>query len=135
MARSLIDWVLFELSVLQMKKLKDGEESLLAIPASRSLNSAPMLSRFGSQSLHPRHPTVLSPHGNCSLGQKDKDCAHELFKHRFEARDVSSGARRDSLRRDVLETACGLQDVISSASASCCCCSFCCCCLFPCLLF
>ena len=37
-------------------------------------------------------PIYLSPHGNYSLGQKDKDCAHELFKHCFEAHDMSNGA-------------------------------------------
>ena len=41
--RRMIGWVLFELSVLKMKKLKDGEESLLVIPASRSLKGLLLL--------------------------------------------------------------------------------------------
>jgi hypothetical protein len=43
MARRLIGWVLFELPVLQMKKVKDGAESLLAIPARRSLKGLLLL--------------------------------------------------------------------------------------------
>ena len=104
------------------------EHADFLLPASK-------VSKFSSDafSLWKSEPAPETPH--FPLSPWELDCAHELFKHRFEARDVSSGARRDSLRRDVLETACGLQDVISSASASCCRCSFCCCCLFPCLLF